>query len=179
MASPELTRLLTFAMAVCLSSSSFADEQAAERTFTLKVLPLLKTKCFVCHGDDPQDLKGEFDVRTREGLLKGGESAEPSLVPGKPAESPLYLAVLWEGLEMPPKENDRLTKQETELIREWIAGGIPGRMPRRNSRSRSRSGPSSRMRTASSCRQAEALLRPGLTGATAARTSGAPADPES
>ena len=54
-------------------------------------------------------------------MLAGGESGEPSLVPGKPEASPLYQAVLWEGSEMPPKENDRLTKQETEYIRKWIA----------------------------------------------------------
>ena len=30
-------------------------------------------------------------------------------MPGKPEESPLYLAVTWEELEMPPKENDRLS----------------------------------------------------------------------
>ena len=34
-------------------------------------------------------------------------------------------AVIWDGLEMPPKENDRLTKQETEYIRQWIAAGAP------------------------------------------------------
>ena len=116
---------LAVVMALCLNSGTLADEQAAERTFTLKVLPLLKAKCFACHGDDPKEIKGSLDVRSREGLLQGGESEEPSLVPGKPEDSPLYQAVLWEGIEMPPKENDRLTKVETEFIREWIAAGAP------------------------------------------------------
>ena len=56
-------------------------------------------------------------------MLKGGESETTSLVPGKPEASPLYQAVLWDGIEMPPKENDRLTKVETESIRRWIAAG--------------------------------------------------------
>ena len=98
---------------------------SANRLFTLKVLPLLKEKCVACHGGDADDIKGEFDVRTREALLKGGESEEASIVPGKPDESPLYSAVMWEGYEMPPKENDRLTKQQTEHIRNWIAAGAP------------------------------------------------------
>ena len=101
------------------------DKPAAERLFALKVLPLLKVKCFGCHGDDEKDIRGEFDMRSRVGLLTGGESEEPSLVPGDPEESPLYRAVNWDGLEMPPKENDRLTEMETEYIRKWIAAGAP------------------------------------------------------
>lgn len=99
--------------------------KAGERLFTLDVLPLLKEKCFGCHGNDPNDIRGEYNLMTREGMLKGGESGETSLVPGKPVESSLYQAVLWDGYEMPPKENDKLTKEETELIRKWIIAGAP------------------------------------------------------
>ena len=106
-------------------SPNGAANRTAERLFALKVLPLLKTKCFACHGDDAKDVKGELDVRSREALLRGGESEEPALVPGKPDESPLYLAVIWDGLEMPPKENDRLTNDQTEIVRRWIAAGAP------------------------------------------------------
>jgi hypothetical protein len=114
------------------ASSDAADERVtvldpagAERLFTLRVLPLLKAKCFGCHGGDPSDVKGDLDVRSRAALLKGGESEEPSIIPGNPADSPLYQAVLWEGIEMPPKENDRLTKAETEFVRQWIAASAP------------------------------------------------------
>lgn len=96
-----------------------------ERLFALKVLPLLKEKCLACHGQDPDDIKGEFDVSSLAAILKGGESEEPAIVVGKPAESPLYLAVLWDGIEMPPKENDRLTDDQIELIRKWIEAGAP------------------------------------------------------
>ncbi|WP_206028517.1 PSD1 and planctomycete cytochrome C domain-containing protein [Thalassoroseus pseudoceratinae] len=97
----------------------------ANRLFTLKVLPLLKQKCFGCHGNDPKDIRGGYDLLSREGMLKGGDSGETSIVPGKPAESSLYQAVLWETYEMPPKETDRLTKAESEYIRKWIAAGAP------------------------------------------------------
>lgn len=101
------------------------NQPAAERLFTLKVLPLLKTKCFGCHGGDPEDVRGDYNLLTREGMIKGGESEEIALVPGKPHKSPLYSAILWESSEMPPKENDRLTKEETEHFRKWIAAGAP------------------------------------------------------
>lgn len=106
-------------------SKATPDADAADRLFTLKILPLLKEKCLGCHGKDEADMKGGFDVRSRVAILKGGESEEAAIVPGRPEESPLYLAVLWDGLEMPPKENDRLTKEQTEQIRKWIAAGAP------------------------------------------------------
>ncbi len=97
----------------------------AEEVFAHRVLPILKEKCFACHGDEADDVRGEFNMLSRDGLLKGGESEEPAVLPGQPDESPLFLAVNWDGYEMPPKENDRLTEEQIEYIRQWIAGGAP------------------------------------------------------
>ena len=132
---PRIVIVITaFALIAAMSQKSSANspkpgqdvaKKQAERLFALKILPLFKTKCFGCHGGDPDDVKGKFDIRSREEIIRGGESGEASVVPGKPEESPLYRAVLRDGLEMPPKENDRLKKEETELIRKWIAAGAP------------------------------------------------------
>ena len=117
-----------------IGNHAFADDKpartigtkaAADRLFTLRVLPLLKEKCFGCHGADKQDIRGDYDLLTREAMIRGGESGEKALIPGQPDHSPLYRAVLWDGYEMPPKENDRLTKTETEYIRNWIEAGAP------------------------------------------------------
>jgi mono/diheme cytochrome c family protein len=97
---------------------------AARMAFAADVLPLLRRKCFGCHGDG-KDLEGKLDLRTRAGMLKGGESG-PALVPGRPAKSRLYQSVLRTGkLQMPPKERNKLTKSETETLRKWIAAGAP------------------------------------------------------
>ena len=88
-----------------------AETVPADVLFARKVLPLFKEKCLACHGNDLKKLKGDLDLRNRAGLLKGGESEYPSIVPGKPLQSPLYLASTreheddWE--PMPPKENCR------------------------------------------------------------------------
>lgn len=110
------------------SSALAADSAAsASREFTLKVLPLLKAKCFACHGDDPAKIKGDLNLLTREGMLKGGENSKQVLAPGKAGESDLYLSVTWqnEDLEMPPKENDRLTPEQVALVKAWIDAGAP------------------------------------------------------
>ena len=100
-------------------------ERAAAREFTIKVLPLLKDKCLGCHGGDKADIKGEFSVMTLEDLLHGGESGEPAVVPGEPDEGTLVNAISWIGMEMPPKENDRLTEEQVLLFRRWIERGAP------------------------------------------------------
>ena len=69
-------------------------QQEGERLFALKVKKIFSSKCFACHGEEPKKIKGEFDLTTREGLLKGGESEEPGMVPGKPKVSSIVLATI-------------------------------------------------------------------------------------
>ena len=132
----QLQSVLIVAVAIGLAAGTVEGRAAesdidahshkqAEQLFAIKVLPLLKGKCFGCHGDDAKDVQGEFDVRSRAGLLQGGESGEPAIVPGKPGESRLMAAIRWEDGEMPPKENDRLTPEQIELIGRWIAADAP------------------------------------------------------
>ncbi len=120
-----LTAFAASAGICCLTAkgqSELKSDQHAE-LFTLEVLPLLKSKCFGCHGRDAKDIQGDYDLRTRATALRGGESGDPAIVPGKPDESPLLEAIRWEGLEMPPKENDRLSEQQIDLIHQWIESG--------------------------------------------------------
>ena len=136
MASRNLMLLSAVAVVALFATTATADDTAAARAFTLKVLPVLKAKCYVCHGDGDMKPKGGLDVRSRAALLAGGDSGA-SLVPGKPADSLLYKAVKWDGLEMPPKENDRLTAAQIETIQAWISAARRGR-PKRSRRRTSR-----------------------------------------
>ena len=90
MVSRQLPVRLAVAVVIAVSGGVWGSiaraDEAAERDFTLKVLPLLKAKCFACHGDDPEKVKGGLDVRSREALLKGGTSEEAGFVPGDPEE---------------------------------------------------------------------------------------------
>ena len=104
-----------------------ADSGAAAELFLARIGPLFKRRCLGCHGDDPKKLKGGLDLRSRDAMLRGGESGEPAVTPGVPGESPLYTAVIREDptLAMPPKENDRLAAEDVTAIRAWIEGGAP------------------------------------------------------
>ena len=104
-----------------------ADE--GEQLFSLKVRNILSSKCYACHGGDPSKIKGGLDLTSRSGMLKGGESGLSSLLPGKPLESPLYIASARnnddEWSVMPPKENDKLSSKQLIALKRWIDLGAP------------------------------------------------------
>jgi len=98
----------------------------AETLFVRRVWPLFQEKCLACHGNDEHKIKGGLDMRTRATTLKGGESGQAALVPGKADQSPLYLATTrkhddWE--PMPPKEADKIYAEQTTWIKDWITFG--------------------------------------------------------
>lgn len=111
-----------------LQAAAANDSPASlERLFTLKVKPLLEEKCQGCHGDPTQEIKGGLDVTSRATLLKGGVDYPNPVVPGHPEQGVFMTAVRWEDpdLEMPPKENDRLSTEQVEQLERWIRGGAP------------------------------------------------------
>lgn len=95
--------------------------------FVAEVKPLLERSCAQCHsGEKP---KGKFSVESREGILKGGESKEASIAPGRSGSSALVhlVAGLVPEMEMPPVEKRKkfaaLTPEEISIVRAWIDQG--------------------------------------------------------
>ena len=90
------------------------------------VLPILFTRCVVCHGGRTR--KGGLDLRTRHAMLKGGKSG-PAIVPGKPDKSLLIKRI--HDRDMPPPKLlvdfgiRPVEAGELETIRRWIAAGAP------------------------------------------------------
>ena len=121
-------RLLTVIF-LGLTTLAVAADREGERLFALKVRGIFSAKCLACHGEEGKKLKGDLDLSTRAAMLKGGESEETSVVPGKPMASPLYLAATraheddWSA--MPPKENDKLTDAQLGVLKRWIELGAP------------------------------------------------------
>jgi mono/diheme cytochrome c family protein len=125
---PTLAFLALAAIAHAAPPAELTDIQKGERLFSLDVGEILSQKCNACHGEDPEKIKGDFDMTTLEGLLKGGETIEDDvLVPGNPDASFLLDTIEWKDpdFEMPPKENDRLSEDQIKKVRRWIALGAP------------------------------------------------------
>lgn len=92
--------------------------------FESKIRPLLVNECYGCHSSDAKKLKGQLYLDTREKILKGGESGS-AIVPGKPDESLLILAVRYkdEKTAMPPKK--RLSDRQINDLEKWVRMGSP------------------------------------------------------
>jgi len=91
-------------------------------SFIKDIRPILESSCIKCHGRGRT--KGDFQLDTRETLLKGGATS-PAVVPGKSEDS--YLIELVSGLDpdnVMPKKGKKLTSAEVGLLRAWIDQGL-------------------------------------------------------
>ena len=92
---PVLFTVLLLALGVSSVARGAEPPSDGERLFVSKVRPLLTERCLACHGADEAKIKGGLDLRSRESTLRGGDSGEAAILPGKPTEqSPLIRAVL-------------------------------------------------------------------------------------
>ncbi len=119
---------------VMLASLASAEEPQSQQSnqqisFHRDIRPILVEHCQGCH--QPAKPMGGLVLTTYQGLLKGGESEEPAIVPGKPEDSPLYTYVVAEDGEEPlmPKDAPPLTQAEVEKIRQWILQGAKDDTP--------------------------------------------------
>jgi hypothetical protein len=99
-----------------------AGDSSKPVSFIKDVAPILKEKCFGCHG--AKNPKGKLDMTKYASLRKGGTKGDP-IVPGNPDES--YLLTVLTATDkkrMPPKESGApLPQSQIELIERWIAQG--------------------------------------------------------
>jgi hypothetical protein len=104
--------------------TTFSAEQTAAgiEVFQKHVRLALAHKCVHCHGGDSSE--GEFNLTTREGLLKGGSAGEAVKLGGG-KESLMYkLAARLEEPYM-PEEGESLTAEELAHLAKWIDLGAP------------------------------------------------------
>jgi WD40 repeat protein len=90
--------------------------------YSRDIEPIFENKCTVCHSGSIVEAK--FDMSTHAGVLKGGKRG-PAVVPGKSAESNLFLFCSRQKKPHmpPPKTDEPLTSQELSVIKLWIDEG--------------------------------------------------------
>ncbi|MCC6344416.1 MAG: PSD1 domain-containing protein [Bryobacterales bacterium] len=92
-----------------------------EVDFTRQVEPLLRAKCYGCHG--PAQQMSGLRLDEKAAALKGGYSGAV-ILPGKSAESKLILRVTGApGVMAMPPGTKGLPEAEAELLRKWVDGG--------------------------------------------------------
>ncbi|MBK6513544.1 MAG: hypothetical protein IPG04_05295 [Polyangiaceae bacterium] len=107
-------------------SKSLEDEPesgAEPLVYANVVAPILRARCYDCHG--PEEQKGKLRLDSLEAMSKGGKEGA-ALVPGDSAKSPLVARMLLpEGHDerMPPEDKPGPSPEEIELIRFWVDRG--------------------------------------------------------
>ena len=100
------------------SPSRPVENRTTTLTFQKDILPILQSKCVLCHGDRNK-FKGSLDARTLRTLEKGGESG-PAINRQEPELSPLWDAV--SSGQMPPGKV-KLSEPEKKKLHDWLVGG--------------------------------------------------------
>ena len=99
---------------------------ANEVDYQRDIQPILAERCAHCHGVDEATREGGLRLDSRDGGLRGGDSGEPAIVPGKPDESELIRRVSSadDGDVMPPPDDhERLSAKQVEQLTEWVRQG--------------------------------------------------------
>jgi hypothetical protein len=93
--------------------------------FNRDIRPILSSNCFFCHGPDPKHR--EADLRLDERVAATAEvDGRRAVAPGKPEASELIARITSTDADtvMPPRDsNKKLTPEQIELLRRWIAEG--------------------------------------------------------
>ena len=131
-----MKHLLVFVIIASIASAIAADPDISKLpapaakpglTYEKDIKPILEKSCVNCHG--PEKPKSKYRVDSREAIIKGGDSDQAAIVPGKSEKSPLihYVADLVVDMEMPPTDKREKypawTKDQIALVRAWIDQG--------------------------------------------------------
>ncbi len=106
------------------ASADDAKAPAAESvSYYKQIRPILQANCQGCH--QPSKANAAYVMTSFDRLVKGGESGEPAIVPGKPEESALLdqITAGADGKALMPKDKPALAATDVELVKRWIAAG--------------------------------------------------------
>lgn len=95
--------------------------------FEKKIRPVLAEKCYKCHAENSEKIKGGFVLDTREGIRRGGESG-PGVVPGDLAKSLVIESLHYtnKDMQMPPeKSGGKLPDSVIADFEQWVRMGAP------------------------------------------------------
>src|SRR6185295_16573743 len=110
--------MLAVLVALCLQADDPVD-------FKRDIRPILSNSCFLCHGPDDKNRKGDLRLDTKEGAFKVLDGKQ-AFAPGKPDQSEAIPRILTTDKDdhMPPaKSGKQLTKKQIDLLRKWVAQG--------------------------------------------------------
>jgi mono/diheme cytochrome c family protein len=93
--------------------------------FATQIRPIISAKCFACHGPDEGSRKAKLRLDLREEAIKDRKGVR-AIVPGDVNASEVVKRITStdpDEVMPPPKSGHKLSAQEMELLKRWIAQG--------------------------------------------------------
>ena len=111
-----------------LMVASAANTWAADVkvSFNRDIRPILSDNCFQCHGPDEHKRQAGLRLDLKDVATKAAESGDIAIVPGKVDASELVKRIVATDADLqmpPPGSGKKLTRQQIELLKRWIAEG--------------------------------------------------------
>ena len=124
-----MTRLISGVLVLLMATTGLAADKkkptpgakAKKVTYEEHVRPILKARCFTCHG--PNKKEGDLDLTTYGKLRVGGGSGEV-VEPGSADDSYLWSLVSHESEPFMPPKSPKLPAKELATIKAWLEGGV-------------------------------------------------------
>jgi hypothetical protein len=114
--------------AVCLLGTvAVAAPPLPPVDFNAQVRPVISAKCFPCHGPDEGSRKARLRLDLRDEAVRERDGTVP-VKPGDPDQSEMVRRVTTtdpDDVMPPPKTGHKISPEEAELLRRWIAQGAP------------------------------------------------------
>jgi len=109
------TQWFTAALTLAVASTVFAEKV----DFAKQIVPILRENCYKCHGPDKD--KGDLRLHTKKHIT----NEDYTVMAKDPVGSELYFRVTLppDDADVMPPKGDPLTKQQQELIKQWINEG--------------------------------------------------------
>ena len=115
------------AAAVACAADTPSATGPARLSFNRDIRPILSDNCFACHGPDSGNRQAGLRLDVSEQAFAELESGSRAIVPEDAAASELMARVVSDDPDsvMPPPDAKigRLTEEQVELLRRWIAEG--------------------------------------------------------
>jgi hypothetical protein len=110
-------------LCVGLGSRPLCADENLEH-FERHVRPALIQYCYECHSGESAELQGGLRLDVKAGWQLGGDTGQPVIIPGKPAESLLIQSVRHQdGVSAMPPNHDRLPDAVIQVLETWIKRG--------------------------------------------------------
>jgi hypothetical protein len=96
--------------------------------FNRDVRPILAKSCFACHGADEKHREAGLRLDVREAAVKPLADKKTAIVPGHADRSEVVRRITAKDADerMPPADaNSPLTKEQSQILTQWIAEGAP------------------------------------------------------